>query len=215
MSTKRNRKNDGHILILGAGRAGTTFLVYLLREMGEHTGLDDSNVEIDWSMVEERRAGLEFVVNWWEWSNDRVRGHMKSAPRIIKGPATSHMIKHALTQKLFVKPIDYILLPVRDLEISAKSRFDVGIGITGTNDVNIEANVLAGMIGRTVEAAILFDIPLCIMNFPRLVKNEEYLWECLKPVFPYWRRTNFKKAFKKHAKPSGIKFKERVRKRRS
>lgn len=198
----QNNKPIDKIMILGAGRAGTTFLLQLLTELGEDTGVEERKESIKWDWIKEHRAGLEANVPYSE-DDDEMRENLAKTPRILKGPVYSLWLKDVI--KRGVLNMEHIFIPIRDLTTAVKSRFDVGLGISGTDDPVTEENSLASLIGKAIESAIIFDIPYTFMKFPDLVLNEDYCFKKLSECFKI-NRKEFSKAFKKCAKPEIIKF---------
>ena len=93
-----------HVLISGTGRAGTTFLIRLLGELGEDTGFLNPEQDID----QISHAGLEV---------DLLTVPM---PRVVKSPSACEKLAVALERKLY--RIDHCFVPVRDLYSAAESR---------------------------------------------------------------------------------------------
>lgn len=196
------------IIIAGGGRAGTTFLVELLTELGEDTGINDPNNFVDWDFVKRKRAGHELGIES-TLPDKQLLAIFNQIPRIIKSPAYSFWLKRVV--KRGILDIEHLIVPVRDYEISAQSRKSVGLEQStkqgGKFDQFVEANLAAVAVGRCVEASILFDIPLTLMHFPRLVKDWKYCYDRLSECFNFDEK-KFQEAFKKIAKPDMIVFKE-------
>jgi len=93
-----------HILISGTGRAGTTFLVRLIGELGEDTGFENPEQGIDQIC----HAGLEV---------DLLSIPM---PRVVKSPFACEKLTLALQRKLY--KIEHCFVPMRNLFSAAKSR---------------------------------------------------------------------------------------------
>lgn len=176
----------GKIIITGSGRAGSTFLVQLMTRLGFDTGLEPYKEVYD----DDVRAGCEWapVGITEETSIEELRSIYMGGPRIQKAPAWAFSLKTALYNKVI--DIDHIILPIRDIDASAKSRLDVGLDwlmdddLVGEQRLKAQANVHAMAIGRTIEAAILFQIPLTIFIFPKFVQDKQYCFKQLKKVFP-------------------------------
>ena len=94
---------QSHVLISGTGRAGTTFLVQPLTELGFDTG--------NGHYFENCRAGLEHVVL------------DENAPFIVR----SHIyaMRSKILLKTRIKIIKHLIIPIRDLYFAAESRRNV------------------------------------------------------------------------------------------
>ena len=95
----------GRIYISGTGRAGTTFLISLLTEIGLDTGF--SSAEGDGSYYETARAGLEKDI------------FDRDGPAIIKSPFLCDHLDEIIALGMSVS---HIIIPVRNFQDAAKSR---------------------------------------------------------------------------------------------
>ncbi len=174
----------GKIIITGPGRSGTTFLVQLLTRLGFDTGFEPYS-EVGYRA--DLRAGLEWPIldqiDFSKQSHDEMRTAIDETPRILKGPDWSMVIKSLLAHDLI--QIDHIILPVRDLEATARSRLDVGldwmIQANGDHEATVmdQANVSAMALGKVIEASLLYSIPCILMAFPLLVQSARYCYDKL------------------------------------
>lgn len=210
---------DRKLMILGSGRSGTSFLVKLLTRLGFYTGYMPYN-ETTFGTT---RGGCEFgVFSFGEInalvgdcveavSDDhirRVQEEFAHGPFVVKSPAYSWFTK--MFAFYYEIPLGHILLPIRDHREVAKSRIAEGIPlriIGETYDAQIVACDV--MVGRVVETAVLADIPLTLMRFPDLVKDESYCWDKLDSVLSgtfdiHLDRDRFHEEFEKLADPSMI-----------
>ena len=179
----------GKIIITGPGRSGTTFLVQLLTRLGFDTGFEPYN-EVGYRA--DLRAGLEWPIldeiDFSKQSHDEMRTAISETPRILKGPDWSMVIKNLLVNNLI--EIDHIILPVRDLEATARSRLDVGldwmIQANGDHEATVveQANVSAMAIGKVIEASLLYAVPCVLMDFPLLVQSADYCYDRLSRALP-------------------------------
>jgi hypothetical protein len=96
-----------HLIISGTGRAGTTFLVQLLTELGLDTGFTGSCAEID----PIAHAGLEHDLR------------AVDAPYVVKSPWLCDQLDELLARGDI--RVDHAIIPVRDLSSAAKSRSEV------------------------------------------------------------------------------------------
>jgi len=184
------KKLKDKVIITGFGRAGTTFLVMLLTRLGLDTGFKPYKE----AYFSELRAGCEKVTIFDE-DYKASKKKMDESPEILKAPGYSFFIKNYVQSGL-VK-IRHVIIPVRDLKESTKSRLSVGLRwcIEAHEGEEEQEKVLAEALGRAVEACVMCKIPCTILRFPDLVKNVDYLYSQLSPIFKI-NKNSFNKVFK-------------------
>ncbi|MCC6942011.1 MAG: hypothetical protein IT551_10450 [Novosphingobium sp.] len=191
----------GRIYISGTGRAGTTFLVQLLTELGLDTGFDGSEIEgAEATPVyfKSARAGFE-----WDIFD-------KNGPQIIKSPYLCDNVDAVVASGI---SINNIIIPVRDFAAAAKSRAFVQLETTGQSDGDPIAGGLWGVktasdqeaelrakLANLVEACVRNDIPMTFLSFPRFAKDPLYLFERLVVLFPTLRSEDYLRCFHAVAK---------------
>jgi hypothetical protein len=187
-----------HIIISGTGRAGTTFLVQILSEMGMDTGFGDSYHDVDQNC----NAGLEKDI------------FKKNSPYIIKNPWLATEIEKVVNSDQII--IDHAIIPIRDIFEAAESRRDVtkrsGVdkkriapgGVWGTDDPERLENVLAMQLYRLIYFLVNKNIPITMLDFPRFALDKEYFYDKMLNVFPDLDHELFSKAFDKTADPTKI-----------
>jgi hypothetical protein len=170
-----------HAVIAGTGRAGTSFLVKFLGTCGLDIG-----ASAGWH--ETARAGLE---------RNLV---LDATSYVIKDPWLSTYCNEIDLENFH---IDALIVPVRDLDDSAKSRIlqeriamssdpelligaaDVRGGAPGgviySLDPVDQARLLAVEFHRLIHWSTKNQLPLFLLDFPRLVQDESYLIESLWP----------------------------------
>jgi hypothetical protein len=186
-----NPKEQEHkVIITGTGRAGTTFLVRLLTELGLETGITRKN----WhrKFYPECNAGLEHNLLDAE------------TPYIVKNPALCETLPQALATGRFV--IDHVYVPIRELETAAASRVrhggangSVPGGLWGTSDPAEQRRVLAEYFHRLVHVLVVHEIPHTFILFPRLVSDPAYLYGRLSYLLKGISREDFDAAFNRIA----------------
>lgn len=181
-----------HIVIEGTGRAGTSFLVQLLTRMGEDTGFTPGKEKFKLDI----RAGCEFLMG--------MEGHhIEHAPRIFKSPASIENLRQYIENKTI--KVELFICPVRLMNWVVESRFKTGLRLqTQTKDALKE--VLYRRLGELVEVAVLHDIPMLFLKFPKIVKDCNYCYNQLSKYFDFDRK-EFDKVYKKLANPKSIQFK--------
>ena len=197
-----------HAVIAGTGRAGTSFLVRFL----ESCGLDTGATEMPMPFDPRARAGLE---------RNLLDG---SAPYIVKDPwlfAYCDQIDPAQIE------VEALLVPVRDLAATATSRIlqeritmadsfwadlpasDVHGMVAGgavySLDPLDEARILAVGFHRLILWATARQIPLFLLEFPRIVKDGDYLIDTLWPwLGDHCEKDHARSAFASAADPDLI-----------
>ena len=181
-----------HLIISGTGRAGTTFLVQLLTELGLDTGFPHANSGIH----ESSNAGME-------WN---IKHH--NAPYVVKNPALCKDLEDVLETGDVV--VDCAIIPIRDLFASAESRRtvqrkvnkrDTPGGLILTSNPSDQEAVLAVQLHSLVHALAKHDVPMIWLYFPRLVKDPDYLYDKLKSVLPGQNAETFLRAFRAVSRP--------------
>jgi hypothetical protein len=171
---------QGRIIIAGTGRAGTTFLVQLFTALGFGTGfsLEDSLSGVDGIS----HAGLE-------------RGLVdEAAPYVIKSPWFADHLAEALQDERI--KIRAALIPIRDLFSAAESRRRVyreassrGLdplnhpgSLWYTDEPQNQEDMLTRQFYKTIFPLIHFEVPIYLPEFPRLVRDPNYLFRSLQPL---------------------------------
>lgn len=179
------------IIITGTGRAGTTFLVQLLTELGLDTGYTPGTWQRDYDV--HCAAGLE----------QAVLG--EDSPRVVKNPALCETLPGLLARGEIV--VEHALVPVRALDEAAGSRIWIGGrgrtpgGLWGTSDPAKQKAVLAENFHRLVDTLVRYEIPHTFLSFPRLVTDVNYTWRKLSPLLSGIDRGTFQDAFARVARP--------------
>jgi hypothetical protein len=184
-----------HLLIAGTGRAGTSFLVRWLAAMGlqTHLAMHDTPAWDD-----DANAGLEDMPLVTDWQD---------APYVMKSPWLAELIDELLADRRVV--LDAVIVPVRDLDEAAASRvvqerhsihrqnpwmakLDRSFGQWGATPGGVvysldpmdQARLLAVSFHHLVQRVVRADVPLVLLDFPRLAQDSDYLFAKLRPVLP-------------------------------
>lgn len=185
-----------HAVIAGTGRAGTTFLVQFLTACGVDAG---GASELD----DRANAGLEIPL------------HAPDAPYLTKDP---WLYTYCDSLNMDELAVDVVILPVRDLRdavtsrlIQEKSRVIEGMPdhfafadaygvVPGGSIYSLEPldleRILATGFYRVVQWALRNDLPVVLLDFPRLVNDGSYLIDGLWPwLSSFCSRETAMKAF--------------------
>lgn len=195
--------NPAKIIITGPGRSGTTFLMQLLTRLGFDTGYRPDDALLYDPVY---RAGGETHVKDIDLDDARQAEQViKAIPQILKGPQWSFLLKPLLMRGYI--EVEHIILPIRDLDLSVKSRLDAGLywEVDPANLVESQTEVMAAALGRVVEACVLYSIPCTIMHFPTLVEDADYCYQKMREVFQI-PKSDFLGVFHDLANPSQIKW---------
>ena len=184
-----------HMFISGTGRAGTSFLVRFLDGMGLDTHIG-RNPQERWH--EAANAGLE----------DNPIG-MQSAhlPYVIKTPWLCDFAADVLAMPSI--KIDVVLVPVRDLSDAVSSRVVLSQraihaaapwmadlsrstetwgatpgGVVFSLNPLDQGRLLAVWFHQLVQQLVQADIPVLLLDFPRLAADADYLFAKLQPYLP-------------------------------
>jgi hypothetical protein len=189
-----------HTIISGTGRAGTTFLVQLLTELGLDTGFPNAHAQI----YPNANAGMEFDIR-----------NPNNAPYIVKSPGLCDYLDEALQGDEIV--IDHAIIPMRDLYTAAQSRrtvtskADPSLAVvpgglwptkeTGSQEAKNQEWILAGRLYNLIYTLAKHDIPVVLLLFPRVVNDPEYLYRKLRFVLGDISYDTFFKAFQAISRP--------------
>lgn len=186
-----------HLLIAGTGRAGTSFLVRYLAGLGLDTHLARYGDAAFWDA--EANAGLEDPPVAVPWP--------AALPYVVKSPWLHEHIDEILDCTTI--KLDAVIVPVRPLDEAAASRIvvelraihervpsmaelrrswqhrsgAVGGGVFSLHPLD-QARVLAVGFHHLVERLVRADVPLVLLDFPRLVLDAEYVFAKLAPLLP-------------------------------
>lgn len=171
---------DGHILIGGTGRSGTTLLVQILTHLNFDTGFskDQAMERVDGIS----KAGLE------------TRLDRDDLPYVIKSPWLSDEIGAALEGGL---KVEAVVIPFRGLFEAAESRRHVYRqaeargkdplahpgSIWKTTEPSEQEGALALELYKLLDPLVARDIPLVFLSFSRFVQDGEYFYRQLKTIF--------------------------------
>lgn len=201
-------KPRGHVVITGTGRAGTTFLVQLLTNLKLDTGYTAESLQK--GIDENARAGLE---------ND-VR--KPTAPYIVKSPWFCDYVNDVV-QREDIK-LEHVFIPMRDLCAVAESRKHVTKsavsrmpffkrlkntikppkirgGLVHTRKASELEKVLLLQLYNLMLALSEAHIPVTLLQYPKLIRDSEYLYQKLKPILGAISYAEFASTFSQTVRP--------------
>ncbi|MCX5955722.1 MAG: hypothetical protein NTW51_04780 [Cyanobacteria bacterium] len=210
-----------HVIITGTGRAGTTFLVELLTNLGLDTGFNSGN--LSGFKNEIARAGLEKNIG------------EDNCGYIVKNPGFHNHAEELLSREDII--IDHVFVPMRDLVAAAESRRVVTRDNKRTDPPTLRLKLkllrffygsgsfkrkiyAGGLIGRAhsgksgkQEQVLLeviyklmltlskYNIPITLMQYPLITKESQYLYRKLSPILNGISFDSFREVFDKTVKP--------------
>lgn len=180
------------VIITGTGRAGTTLLVSIFTKLGMDTGF--SNERIDSVLKTKSKGGLE-----------KFGERICHENHIIKSPFLYNKID-------LLKNAEHVIIPIRNLKDSAKSRARIGQGDGGfwggATDVESQMKFNSEVIYSLMHILSELDVSFTFIQFPRLAKDADYLWKKLDWLFADYNitPTEFKKIYDQTINKSYINF---------
>lgn len=186
MPLGRDGSEQGHILIGGTGRAGTTLLVQYFTALGFDTGftLDRARREVD----PISSGGLEHSLG-----RTVLRGHR--LPYVAKSPSYGEQLGELIDSGSLT--VQCFIVPMRPLSAAAMSRQRVseeagraGLDPTGhpggvlgdSTDERSQRRRLAARFYELLRVAAVHEISVYLLDFPAFVMRENYLFERLAPL---------------------------------
>jgi hypothetical protein len=173
---KRKEKISPKVLITGTGRCGTTFLIKLFTFLGYDTGYTVENYKD--SIFTNCNSGMERAYN--------------EKPYILKNPNFMENIEKIVNDKSI--NIRYVIMPIRDLEESAKSREEIskkpGIlinntkpgGLWNANNKEEQIEYYKKIINNYMAVTKKYNIKTIFIKFKEMINNPNYLYKKLFPI---------------------------------
>ncbi|MHA2066472.1 MAG: hypothetical protein ACXABY_19040 [Candidatus Thorarchaeota archaeon] len=211
--------HDKKLMIWGAGRAGTTFLIRLLTRLDLFTGY----IPYKEGGLKESEGGCEFGIQSINDSEtppkDFVLKQFERSPFVLKVLVHGYLAKKVIFH--YGIPIGHVIIPVRDHIEVAKSRMGENIPwafMQATEGYQVLAADI--VLGKTVEAVVLADIPMTFIRFPDIVKDEQYCWNKVNRVFSdsfdiHLEREKFREEFNQLSDFSISKYSKQLKEKQS
>jgi hypothetical protein len=155
------------ILITGTGRCGTTFLIKLFSFLDFNTGYNRNNYKT--SISSNCNSGMErsYTDNYY----------------IIKSPAFIMNIEN-ISKDTSIK-IKNVIIPIRDLKLSAKSRVKHGKrngGLWNAVDELSQIDFYKNILTNYIIISTKYDINTIFIDFDKMVNDKIYLFNKLKNI---------------------------------
>jgi hypothetical protein len=155
------------VLITGTGRCGTTFLIKLFSFLDFNTGYNKDNYKL--SISSNCNSGME--KNY----NDKYY--------ILKNPSFMSSIENIIKDKSIT--IKNVIIPIRDLTMSAKSRVNHGKkngGLWNATDELSQINFYKNILTNYIFISTKYDINTIFIDFDKMINDEIYLFNKLKNI---------------------------------
>ena len=155
------------ILITGTGRCGTTFLIKLFSFLDFNTGYNRDNYKL--SISYNCNSGMErnYTDNYYILKNPCFMSYIED---IIKD--TSIIIKN-------------VIIPIRSLEMSAKSRVKHGKengGLWNAEDELSQIDFYKNILTNYIFISTKYDINTIFVDFDKMINDNTYLFNKLKII---------------------------------
>jgi hypothetical protein len=155
------------ILITGTGRCGTTFLIKLFSFLDFNTGYDRNNYKN--SIFSNCNSGME--------------RNYKENYNIIKNPSFIDDIEN-IAQDTSIT-IKYVIIPIRNLQLSAKSRLTHGENFGGlwcAKDELSQIEFYKNILTNYIIISTKYDINTICIDFDKMINDKIYLFNKLKNI---------------------------------
>ena len=155
------------ILITGTGRCGTTFLIKLFSFLDFNTGYDRNNYKN--SIFSNCNSGME--------------RNYKENYNIIKNPCIINDIEN-IAQDTSIT-IKYVIIPIRNLQLSAKSRLNHGEnngGLWCAKDELSQIEFYKNILTNYIIISTKYDINTIFIDFDKMINDKIYLLNKLKNI---------------------------------
>ena len=155
------------ILITGTGRCGTTFLIKLFSFLDFNTGYNRNNYHL--SIFSNCNSGMEREYN--------------ENYNILKNPNFIVSIENILKDTSIT--IKNVIIPIRDLKISAKSRVNHGEhtgGLWNAEDELSQIDFYKNILTNYLIISTKYDINTIFIDFDKMINDKIYLFNKLKNI---------------------------------
>jgi len=155
------------ILITGTGRSGTTFLIKLFSWLEYHTGYTKDNYKK--YINTNCNSGMErkYYENFYILKNPNF---IRNIETIIKDENIN---------------IKYVIIPIRNYNLSAQSRVKNGKkngGLLYATDLNSQIQYYKNIMANYVYFMSKYDIPTIFIDFDKMINDKQYLFSKLNSI---------------------------------
>ena len=155
------------ILITGTGRCGTTFLIKLFSFLDFDTGYNRDNYNLSISPICNSGMERNYQDNYY----------------ILKNPTFIMDIENILNDSSII--IKNVIIPIRDIKISAKSRVKHGEqngGLWNAQDELSQIDFYKNILTNYIFISTKYDINTIFIDFDKMINNKTYLFNKLKII---------------------------------
>lgn len=155
------------ILITGTGRCGTTFLIKLFSFLGFDTGYNRSNCN-------------SYIYNN---CNSGMERKYKEDYYILKNPTFMMDIEKIIKDESIT--IKNVIIPIRDLRLSAKSRVEHQEqrgGLWHANDELSQIKFYKDILTKYIIISTKYDINTIFIDFDKMISDKTYLFNKLNNI---------------------------------
>lgn len=167
-----------HILICGTGRCGTTFIAQLLTLLNIPTGFNHIPEEHLIDHGDKVRDHLEPYFIWQDLKKDSKKlensRRLWEFPYVFKSPTAIEYIEELRTYM----DLKHVIIPMRKIEdvmVSAK--------VMNFPDETFNIRNMEKILAHSFYTLTRYNIPFTTIHFPTLVKDCDYLYDKLNPIF--------------------------------
>ena len=168
---------EDKIYISGTGRSGTTFLMILFTFLNLPTGYAPDTFK-------------KFISG--SGCNSGMEREYKSPIKIIKCPDIITKIPEILKHPRI--KIQWMIIPIRNYEESAKSRYQYkknGGGLWKATNVEEQLAFYNKIMSEYLLHMVENDIPTIFIDFKKMVNDPSYLFHILEPIWKEFPKVNY------------------------
>lgn len=159
-------KDKHNVIVSGTGRCGTTFLMLIFTFLGMDTGFTEENYQ--YNIDNDANSGLEKDLNF---------------AYIVKSPGYMQCISDVILET----NIDWMIIPIREYEDSALSRYKLGPGVRGglweSRNAVEQVQMYWRIMAKYIRKMVKYQIPTIFLDFDKLIVSQKYLYNKLFPIF--------------------------------
>ncbi len=199
------------MFISGTGRAGTSFLMQLLTDLGLDTGYSKDAARNPSEIPDGENSRQYFKSARAGFERDPFDD---TNPMFVKSPWLCDHLDALLDAGI---KVGHLIVPLRDIADAAASRRFVQAsdpdrvsenlvpgGLWGTEKYSDQEAVLAIKLGRLLESAVRNEVPTTLIAFPRFAQDADYTFRTLRFLFPLMPRRKFLHSFSSCSNPNLI-----------